>query len=78
MVNYKYGTVQLEVVKTGSKITDINIIWGTTKGREWAAVPSMLVTAAISAQGSGFSNVSGATFTSTAFRSALESALAKF
>jgi uncharacterized protein with FMN-binding domain len=77
-INYKYGTIQLEVVKSGSKITSINLIQASTKGREWQSVPSMLVTAAISAQGSGFSNVSGATFTSTAFRSALESALAKF
>lgn len=78
MVNYKYGTIQLEVVKTGTKMTAINIIWGTTKGREWASVPSMLVTTAISAQGSNFGNVSGATFTTTAFKSALDSALAKF
>ena len=77
-INYKYGTIQLEVVKTGSKITSVNIIWGTTKGREWASVPSMLVTTAIAAQGSGFSNISGATFTTTAFKSALDSALAKF
>ena len=77
-IGYKYGTIQLEVVKSGSKITSINLIQASTKGREWASVPSMLVTAAISAQGSGFGNVSGATFSTQAFKSALESALAKF
>ncbi len=77
-INYKYGTIQLEVVKSGSKITSINLIQASTKGREWASVPSMLVTTAIAAQGSGFGNMSGATFTTTAFKSALDSALAKF
>ena len=77
-IGYKYGTIQLEVVKSGSKITSINLIQASTKGREWASVPSMLVTAAISAQGSGFGNISGATFSTQAFKSALESALAKF
>lgn len=77
-INYKYGTIQLEVVKSGSKITSINLIQASTKGREWASVPSMLVTTAIAAQGSGFGNISGATFSTQAFKSALESALAKF
>lgn len=77
-INYKYGTIQLEVVKSGSKITSINLIQVSTKGREWASVPSMLVTTAIAAQGSGFGNISGATFSTQAFKSALESALAKF
>jgi uncharacterized protein with FMN-binding domain len=77
-INYKYGTIQLEVVKSGSKITSINLIQASTKGREWASVPSMLVTTAIAAQGSGFGNMSGATFSTQAFKSALDSALAKF
>jgi uncharacterized protein with FMN-binding domain len=77
-INYKYGTIQIEVVKSGSKITSINLIQASTKGREWASVPSILVTTAIAAQGSNFGNMSGATFTTTAFKSALDSALAKF
>ena len=77
-INYKYGTIQLEVVKSGSKITSINLIQASTKGREWASVPSMLVTTAIAAQGSNFGNMSGATFSTQAFKSALDSALAKF
>lgn len=77
-INYKYGTIQLEVVKSGSKITAVNLIQASTSGRDWASVPSILVTAAMTAQGSGFGNMSGATFTTTAFKSALDSALAKF
>lgn len=77
-VNYKYGTVQLEVVKTGSKITDINLIQASTEGREYAQVPSILVQAALSAQGSNFGNVSRATFVTNAFKQALDDALAKF
>jgi uncharacterized protein with FMN-binding domain len=77
-INYKYGVIQLEVVKSGSKITSINLIQASTKGRDWAVVPSMLVTTAIAAQGSNFGNMSGATFSTQAFKSALESALAKF
>lgn len=77
-IGYRYGVIQLEVVKTGSNITAINLVQASTKGREYAAVPSMLVSAALSANGSNFSNVGGATFTSEAFRSALESALAQF
>jgi uncharacterized protein with FMN-binding domain len=77
-INYRYGTIQVEVIKSGSKISAVNLIQATTKGREYAAVPPMLVTAALAAQGSGFGNVSGATFTTDAFKQALESALAKF
>jgi uncharacterized protein with FMN-binding domain len=76
-IYYRYGTIQVEVVKTGKSITSINLLQATARGRQYEAVPPMLVTAAISAQGTGFANVSGATFTSEAFRSALESALAK-
>lgn len=76
-IYYRYGTIQVEVVKTGNSITAINLLQASTKGREYQTVPSMLVNAALSAQGTGFGNVSGATFTSEAFRSALESALGK-
>lgn len=77
-VTYKYGVIQLEVVKSGSTITVVNLIQLGTKGPDWAVVPGMLADAAVSANGSSFGNVSGATFTTQAFKSALESALAKF
>jgi uncharacterized protein with FMN-binding domain len=70
--------MQVEVVKSGSTITAVNLIQSSTRGQEYAVVPGMLVDAAIAANGSGFGNVSGATFTTTAFKQALESALAKF
>ena len=77
-VTYKYGVIQLEVVKSGSTITAVNLIQSGTKGPDWAVVPGMLADAAVSANGSSFGNVSGATFTTQAFKTALESALAKF
>lgn len=77
-MSYRYGTIQLEVVKTGSKITAINLVQAGVHGRQYEQVPGMLVSAAIAANGTSFGSVSGATFTSEAFRSALESALAQF
>jgi uncharacterized protein with FMN-binding domain len=77
-VPYKYGVIQLEVVKAGSSITAVNLIQSSTKGPDWAVVPSMLAEAAVNANGSNFGNVSGATFTTQAFKQALESALGKF
>ncbi|MDE2386980.1 MAG: hypothetical protein KGL77_04725 [Actinomycetales bacterium] len=77
-ISYRYGTMQVEVVKTGTKITAINLIQATARGRQYEQVPGMLIPAAIAANGTNFGSVSGATFTSEAFRSALESALAQF
>lgn len=77
-IRYKYGTIQLEVVKSGSGISAINLVQASTKGREYASAPDALVQLAMSAQGASFGNLSGATYTTEAFRAALESALAKF
>jgi uncharacterized protein with FMN-binding domain len=77
-IGYKYGYIQVEVVKSGSTITAVNLVQAGTRGQEYAAVPGMLADAAVAANGSGFGNVSGATFTTDAFKTALESALAKF
>lgn len=77
-IRYKYGTIQLEVVKSGNSIESINLIQASTKGREWASAPGELVQLALSAQGTNFGNLSGATYTTEAFRAALDSALAKF
>lgn len=75
-VQYRYGTVQVEVVRTSGKISAVNMIQSdATAGRE-AAYP-MLVQAAIDAQGSNFGNISGATFTTDAFKKALDSAISK-
>jgi uncharacterized protein with FMN-binding domain len=76
-ISYRYGTVQVSVTKTNGKITAVNLLQqGATGGRQ-QAFPA-LVQAAVSAQGSGFGNMSGATYTVDAFKQSLESALAKF
>jgi uncharacterized protein with FMN-binding domain len=66
------------VVKSGSTIASVNVLTGTTRGGQYAAIIPELVAAAVSANGSNFGNYSGATFTTNAFKQALESALAKF
>lgn len=75
-IDYQYGTVQLKVTKTAGKVTTIDLVQaGATAGREQAF--SMLVDAAIKANGSNFGNVSGATYTTDAFKQAFDSAVAK-
>lgn len=76
-VPYRFGTVQVSVTKANGKITAVNLLQaGATGGRESAF--SYLVSYAIQANGSGFGNLSGATYTVDAFKTSLESALAKF
>lgn len=75
-VNYQYGVVQISVTATGGKITNIDI-QNSTCSHGWEQAFPMLTQEAIAANGSNFSNVSGATFTSTAFKQALDSAIAK-
>lgn len=76
-VSYKYGTVQLQVVKKSGKITDVNCITCSATGGRQAAFSS-LISASISANGSNFGNIGGATFTTSAFKQALDNALGKF
>lgn len=73
-VDYRYGTVQLKVTKTAGKIDSIDLVQaGATAGREQAF--SMLVDAAVKANSSSFGNIGGATYTTDAFKQALDSAL---
>ncbi|MFM2321077.1 MAG: hypothetical protein RL612_224 [Actinomycetota bacterium] len=75
-IDYQYGTVQLKVTKSDGKITAIDLVQaGANGGREQAF--SYLVSDAINANGSSFGNLSGATFTTDAFKQALDSALSK-
>lgn len=75
--SYRYGVIELSVTKSGGAITAITLIQaGATGGRQAAFDP--LVNAAIQAQGSNFGNLSQATYTTQAFKTALESALGKF
>ncbi len=75
-IQYEFGVVQVEVVRTGGKITAVNLIQaGATAGREQAF--PYLTDYAIQAQGTNFGNLSGATYTTDAFKQALESAMSK-
>jgi uncharacterized protein with FMN-binding domain len=75
-INYQFGTVQLSVTSENSKITKIDLVQSSaTAGREQAF--SYLVTDAITANGTNFSNLSGATYTTDAFKQALQSAISK-
>lgn len=73
---YKYGSIQLQAVKAGGSLSEVIILKATVRGNEWAGVPAELAQAAVAANGTKFANISGATFTSNAFRKSLESALA--
>ena len=77
-INYKYGTVQLEVTKASGNITDVTVLVGYGSGPEYNSVIAALPAYAVSANGSNFGNVSRATFSTNAFKQALDSALAKF
>ena len=75
-VQYQFGQIQLTVTEKSGKITAIDT--GTssaTGGREQAF--SYLVQDAISSQGANFANLSGATYTTEAFKQALTSAISK-
>ena len=78
VIYYQFGAIQLSVTEDASgTITAINTLQaGATGGRQGAF--SSLKASALSAQGSSFGNVSRATYTSMAFKDALDSALAKF
>lgn len=77
IVQSGFGTVQVQVTKSGGKITEITMLLANaTKGR--AAVFPYLIQYAIDANGSNFANVSGATYTTDAFKQSLDAALAKF
>lgn len=76
-ISYKYGVVQVKVTKEGGNITAITYLKkSATDGR--SAVFPDLVVAAKAANGSNIRNISRATFTTDAFKKALDSALAKF
>ena len=73
---YQFGTIQLSVTKVAGKITDVGLVQASANGGREQAF-SYLVTAAIESQGTGFANISGATYTTDAFKQALDSAIQK-
>jgi len=78
-VYYRFGTVQLTVTKTGTKITDITMNQaGATNGRA-ASFPYLIILAKQAQSGSfDTSMMSGATYSTQAFMQALGDALAQF
>ena len=75
-IQYRYGVLQVEVVRTNEKISAVNLLQGTASaGRDQAF--SYLQQYAIDSQGSSFGNLSGATYTTDAFKQALDSAISK-
>ena len=76
VVRYQYGTVQLSVTRDNGKLTAVDLVQaGATAGREQAF--TYLQQYAIDSNGSSFGNLSGATYTTEAFKQALDSAISK-
>jgi uncharacterized protein with FMN-binding domain len=75
-VPYQFGTIQLSVTRKSGKISAIDIGQSSASNGREAAFP-ILVQEAIKAQGTNFANLSGATYTTDAFKAALTSAISK-
>jgi hypothetical protein len=76
-IRYRFGTIQVAVTKTDGKITAVNLLQaGATGGRSQAF--DFLVQYTVDAQGSSFGNISGATYTTDAYKQSLNAALAQF
>jgi hypothetical protein len=76
-IRYRFGTIQVSVTKTAGKITAVNLLQaGATGGRGQAF--DFLVQYTVDAQGSSFGNISGATYTTDAYKQSLNAALAQF
>jgi uncharacterized protein with FMN-binding domain len=75
-VPYQFGTIQLSVTRKAGKISAIDIGQSSASNGRDQAFP-YLVQYAIKAQGTNFSNLGGATYTTDAFKTALTSAIKK-
>lgn len=75
-ITYKYGVVQIEMTATDGKITKVVLLQGDASyGRD--AAYAALIDATVQVQGTNYGNVSGATFTTEAFKKAVENAISK-
>lgn len=75
-IQYRFGTVQLKVTQVGGKITAIEQVQATASDGWMEAFP-YLEDYAIQANGTSFGNLSGATYTTDAYKQALDSAISK-
>ena len=69
--------VQVSVTMANGKITNITMLQANASHGRDAAFP-YLIQYAVAANSANFANLSGATYTTNAFKQSLESALAKF
>jgi uncharacterized protein with FMN-binding domain len=78
-VTEKYGTIQVTITVVGSKMTDLKASYptgGRTGDINAAAIPK-LRQEALTAQSADIATVSGATYTSGAYKQSLQGALDK-
>ena len=75
LISYRFGQIQVKVVRTAGKITDIVLLQGSASAGRSAAFP-YLHDLAIAAQSANFSTsqLGGATYTTDAYIQALQSA----
>lgn len=75
VISYRFGQIQVKVVRTAGQITDIVLLQGSASAGRSAAFP-YLHDLAIAAQSSSFdtSQLGGATYTTNAYIQALQSA----
>jgi len=77
VIEYKYGVLQISMTVLGTEITKVDVIQGDlTNGRKEAY--AILTDATVQIQGTNYGNVSGATFTTEAFKLAVKNVLGKF
>ena len=77
--NTRYGTVQVNAVFAGGKITDVVAVKLTDQGRQSVSISNqaapMIRREVLSAQSAKVSNIGGATYTSQGYLASLQSAL---
>lgn len=70
----EFGTVQVQVTFSGSKITDIKLLQQPRSGRAVTALPQ-LQQEALQAQSANIDTISGATQTSDSYKTSLQAAI---
>ena len=79
VVNTRFGTVQVQAVITGGKITDVIAVKLTDAGRQSVAISQqvapMVRSEVLTAQSAKVANISGGTYTTQAYLQSLQSAL---
>ena len=75
-ITYKYGVVQISLTAIGTDVTNVTLLQGDASyGRDVAY--TALIDATVQTDGINYGNVSGATFTTDAFKKAVTNALGK-